>query len=104
MKPVLLTPELDVDTYLAKGGKLLDLVLMEGWLRSSWEARLKKMSDKELRRANARMSRIARFLEGLGKLGSPLGRELVVTEEQARAVWRETAKRQRPAMTDDDKY
>jgi hypothetical protein len=50
------------------------------------------------------LTRIARFLEGLGKLGSPLGRELVVTEEQARAVWRETAKRQRPAMTDDDKY
>ena len=66
MKPVLLTPDLDVDAYLAKGGKLLDLVLMEGWLHSLWKARLKEMSDKELRRANARMTRIARFLEGLG--------------------------------------
>jgi hypothetical protein len=87
--------EFDIDTYLAKGGKILDLQMPAeradfAIVKREIGAMLAVISDEERQRIRRRLVRISKFYACLGRLGAPI---VTMTEEQARAIWRETEER-----------
>jgi hypothetical protein len=89
--------DFDIDTYLAKGGKILDLQMPAeradfALVEREIGAMLAMMSDKERGRIRRRLVRISKFYARLGRLGAP-HHIVTITEERARAIWRETEER-----------
>jgi hypothetical protein len=85
-KTSLLSIDFDVDSYLARGGKLLDLELVPSTAdREQIEATVRTMSEAKLNR----IRRVGEFLTRVGELGadpeSSIGETL--TEEQLQRIW-----------------
>jgi hypothetical protein len=90
----LLSIDFDVDTYLERGGRLLDLDLIPSASdRAAIEATADTMSQATLNR----IARVGRFLVRVGELAeadAKVGKTL--TEDQLRSIWRGAA----PAVSD----
>jgi hypothetical protein len=91
----LLSIDFDVETYLERGGRLLDLeMILSASDRAVIEAKADTMSQATLNR----LARVGRFLTRVGELlaedDAKVGKTL--TEDQLRSIWRGAA----PAVSD----
>ena len=93
MPLMLNNPYVDVDAYLAHGGKLTDLIIPTKERRfwgAGAETTLSTMSADEQPSALTRFARLNAFCQALGERGE-LRIGDILSEEEARAVWREAA-------------
>jgi hypothetical protein len=90
----LLSIDFDVDTYLERGGRLLDLDLIPSASdRAAIEATADTMSQATLNR----IARVGRFLVRVGELAEADAKVCkTLTEDQLRSIWRGAA----PAVSD----
>jgi hypothetical protein len=87
-------PYVDVDAYLAHGGKLTDLIIPakeKRFWESGVETALDTISADEQPSALSRFARLGAFCQGLGKHDGELRIGDILSEEEAQAVWREAA-------------
>jgi hypothetical protein len=94
MPLMLNNPYVDVDAYLAHGGKLTDLIIPAKEKRfwgSGAETALGTMSADEQPSALNRFARLSAFCQNLGERDGELCIGDLLSEEEAQAVWREAA-------------
>jgi hypothetical protein len=86
----LLSIDFNVDTYLERGGRLLDLDLIPS---TSDRAVIEATADTMSQATRNRIARVGRFLTRVGEV-KKIGKTF--TEEQLRSIWRGAA----PAVSD----
>ena len=82
--------DFDVDSYLAGGGKMLDLALLS-WtdkVELEYDARCGRVSEDTLRR----MGRVSNFLDSVAKIApSKASIGSTLSEERLQSIWQSTA-------------
>jgi hypothetical protein len=94
MTLMLNNPYVDVDAYLAHGGELTNLIIPTKERRfwgAGAETALSTMSADEQPSALTRFARLSAFCQALGERDGELRIGDILSEEEARAVWREAA-------------